>query len=77
MPGLELLQRWQQQGRLTPVAILSASDSSLDAQAALAAGDFALALAAFALLAAGYPSVTANVTHVRMIPRLIGSPCTG
>jgi DNA-binding NarL/FixJ family response regulator len=38
MPGLELLQRWQQQGRLTPVAILSASDSSLDAQAALAAG---------------------------------------
>jgi DNA-binding NarL/FixJ family response regulator len=38
MPGLELLQRWQQQGRMTPVAILSASDSSLDAQAALAAG---------------------------------------
>ena len=38
MPGLELLQRWQQQGHLTPVAILSASDSSLDAQAALAAG---------------------------------------
>lgn len=38
LPGLELLQRWQQQGRLTPVAILSASDSSLDAQAALAAG---------------------------------------
>ena len=38
VPGLELLQRWQQQGRLTPVAILSASDSSLDAQAALAAG---------------------------------------
>ncbi|HBX54918.1 response regulator transcription factor [Pseudomonas sp. UBA2684] len=36
--GLDLLQRWQQQGRLTPVAILSASDSSLDAQAALAAG---------------------------------------
>lgn len=38
MPGLELLQRWQQQGRMTPVAILSASDSNLDAQAALAAG---------------------------------------
>lgn len=38
LPGLELLQRWQQQGRMTPVAILSASDSSLDAQAALAAG---------------------------------------
>ncbi|SDI06634.1 DNA-binding response regulator, NarL/FixJ family, contains REC and HTH domains [Pseudomonas benzenivorans] len=38
VPGLELLQRWQQQGRMTPVAILSASDSSLDAQAALAAG---------------------------------------
>ncbi|UTW08510.1 helix-turn-helix transcriptional regulator [Pseudomonas benzenivorans] len=38
LPGLDLLQRWQQQGRLTPVAILSASDSSLDAQAALAAG---------------------------------------
>ncbi|MDM8350008.1 response regulator transcription factor [Pseudomonas sp. sp1636] len=36
--GLELLQRWQQQGRMTPVAILSASDSNLDAQAALAAG---------------------------------------
>jgi DNA-binding NarL/FixJ family response regulator len=38
MPGLELLQRWQQQSRLTPVAILSASDSNQDAQAALAAG---------------------------------------
>ncbi|WP_439888074.1 response regulator transcription factor [Pseudomonas sp. MBLB4123] len=38
LPGLELLQRWQRQGRMTPVAILSASDSSLDAQAALAAG---------------------------------------
>ena len=38
MPGLELLQRWQQQGRMTPVAVLSASDSNLDAQAALAAG---------------------------------------
>ncbi|HEX5842402.1 MAG TPA: response regulator transcription factor [Pseudomonas sp.] len=38
VPGLELLQRWQQQGRMTPVAILSASDSNLDAQAALAAG---------------------------------------
>lgn len=38
MPGLELLQRWQQQGCLTPVAILSASDSTLDAQAALNAG---------------------------------------
>lgn len=38
VPGLELLQRWQQQGRMTPVAILSASDSSLDAQAAMAAG---------------------------------------
>lgn len=38
LPGLELLQRWQQQGRMTPVAILSASDSNLDAQAALAAG---------------------------------------
>lgn len=36
--GLELLQRWQQQGRMTPVAILSASDSNLDAQAAMAAG---------------------------------------
>lgn len=38
LPGLELLQRWQKEGRLTPVAILSASDSKLDAQAALAAG---------------------------------------
>ncbi|WP_425914800.1 LuxR C-terminal-related transcriptional regulator [Pseudomonas sp. GWSMS-1] len=41
LPGLELLQRWQQQGRMTPVAILSASDSSLDAQAAQAAGALA------------------------------------
>ncbi len=38
LPGLGLLQRWQQQGHLTPVAVLSASDSPLDAQAALAAG---------------------------------------
>lgn len=38
LPGLELLQRWQQQARLTPVAILSASDSRQDVQAALAAG---------------------------------------
>lgn len=38
VPGLELLQRWQQAGQLTPVAILSASDSPQDAQAALAAG---------------------------------------
>ena len=38
VPGLELLQRWQRQGRMTPVAILSASDSNLDAQAAMAAG---------------------------------------
>nr|WP_298142144.1 response regulator transcription factor [uncultured Pseudomonas sp.] len=38
VPGLELLQRWQQQGRMAPVAILSASDSTLDAQAAIAAG---------------------------------------
>jgi DNA-binding NarL/FixJ family response regulator len=38
MPGLELLQRWQQQGCMTPVAILSASDSNQDAQAALNAG---------------------------------------
>jgi len=38
VPGLELLQRWQKEGRLTPVAILSASDSTLDAQTALAAG---------------------------------------
>jgi DNA-binding NarL/FixJ family response regulator len=37
-PGLELLQRWLARGDATPVAILSASDSSLDAQAALAAG---------------------------------------
>lgn len=38
IPGLELLQRWQKQGRMTPVAILSASDSAQDAQAALQAG---------------------------------------
>ncbi|NQD93897.1 response regulator transcription factor [Pseudomonas sp. CrR25] len=38
VPGLDLLQRWQRQGRLTPVAILSASDSPQDAQAALVAG---------------------------------------
>lgn len=38
VPGLELLQRWQKQGRMTPVAILSASDSPQDAQAALQAG---------------------------------------
>ncbi|MES2821525.1 MAG: response regulator transcription factor [Pseudomonadota bacterium] len=38
MPGLELLQRWQLAGRMTPVAILSASDSPQDAEAALAAG---------------------------------------
>src|SRR5690606_17169700 len=38
VPGLTLLQRWQQEGRMTPVAILSASDSNQDAQAALAAG---------------------------------------
>lgn len=38
MPGLELLRRWQAQGRITPVAILSASDSPQEAQAALAAG---------------------------------------
>jgi len=37
-PGLELLQRWLSRGESTPVAILSASDSSLDAQTALAAG---------------------------------------
>lgn len=38
VPGIELLQRWQQQGRMTPVAILSASDSNLDAQTAISAG---------------------------------------
>src|SRR3989338_3127491 len=38
VPGLELLQRWQQAGQLTPVAILSAGDSPQDAPAALAAG---------------------------------------
>ena len=37
-PGLELLQRWLARGEGTPVAILSASDSAVDAQAALAAG---------------------------------------
>jgi DNA-binding NarL/FixJ family response regulator len=38
VPGLELLQRWQKQQRMTPVAILSGSDSNQDARAALAAG---------------------------------------
>lgn len=38
MPGLELLRRWQGQGRMTPVAILSASESNQDAQDALKAG---------------------------------------
>lgn len=38
VPGLQLLQRWRQAGRLTPVAILSASDVAQDAHAALAAG---------------------------------------
>ncbi|MGH8433673.1 MAG: response regulator transcription factor [Pseudomonas sp.] len=38
LPGLELLQRWRRAGRLTPVAVLSASDSNFDVQAALAAG---------------------------------------
>lgn len=37
-PGIELLQRWLARGESTPVAILSASDSALEAQAALAAG---------------------------------------
>lgn len=37
-PGLELLRRWLERGESTPVAVLSASDSALDAQAALAAG---------------------------------------
>lgn len=37
-PGIELLQRWLARGERTPVAILSASDSALEAQAALAAG---------------------------------------
>lgn len=37
-PGIELLQRWLARGESTPVAILSASDSTLEAQAALAAG---------------------------------------
>ena len=53
LPGLELLQRWQHQGRMTPVAILSASDSSLDAQAALAAG------------ALGFISKSANSDELR------------
>lgn len=53
MPGLALLQRWQQQGRMTPVAILSASDSNLDAQAALAAG------------ALGFISKSANSDELR------------
>lgn len=38
VPGLELLQRWLARDESTPVAILSASDSALDAQASLAAG---------------------------------------
>ncbi len=38
LPGLDLLQRWQQQGRMTPVAILSASDAGQHARAALDAG---------------------------------------
>lgn len=38
MTGLELLQRWQREGCLTPVAIISASNSSQDAKAAIAAG---------------------------------------
>ena len=38
MPGLELLKRWQKQGVSTPIAILSASDSSQDAQSAMNAG---------------------------------------
>lgn len=37
-PGIELLQRWLARGESTPVAILSASDSALEAHAALAAG---------------------------------------
>ncbi|MGQ7957163.1 response regulator [Pseudomonas sp. SP16.1] len=37
-PGLELLRRWLERGESTPVAVLSASDSALDAQAVLAAG---------------------------------------
>ncbi|MBM7060374.1 response regulator transcription factor [Pseudomonas sp. UL073] len=36
--GLDLLRRWQQEGRLTPVAILSATDASHEVQAAYAAG---------------------------------------
>lgn len=36
--GLDLLQRWQQHGETTPVAILSANDSPLQAQVAMAAG---------------------------------------
>ena len=36
--GLDLLRRWQQEGLMTPVAVLSASDSSQEAQAAYAAG---------------------------------------
>lgn len=53
LPGLVLLQRWQHQGRMTPVAILSASDSSFDAQAALAAG------------ALGFISKSANSDELR------------
>lgn len=37
-PGLELLQCWRDGGRITPVAILSASDSNLEVHGALAAG---------------------------------------
>lgn len=65
MPGLELLQRWQQQGRMTPVAILSASDSNLDAQAAMAAG------------ALGFIPKSANSDELRQaVTRvLLGKPC--
>lgn len=36
--GIELLLKWQTEGNLTPVAILSASESNQDAEKALAAG---------------------------------------
>lgn len=36
--GLALLRSWQEQGLMVPVAVLSASDSNRDAQAALTAG---------------------------------------
>ena len=36
--GLSVLQRWQREGRSTPVAILSASESAQDAHAARQAG---------------------------------------